>query len=186
MFFVTVKNQKSKSGFTLIELLVVIAIIGLLASTVMASLSSARMKSRDARRLSDLKQLRTAITLYYMDHKQWPCAGLGGSDSYIDDQNHCLASVLVPDYIPSLPTDPLYGGDGKKQWGNDYQYFSSSNSYTLRTAFETNFLPQDATYPNGSTCQTGGFSKCTWYGRDCVYVTGPSCNITWLHLSENR
>jgi len=56
------KNQK---GFTLIELLVVIAIIGILSSIVLASLNSARAKARDARRKVDLKQVQTALELYY-------------------------------------------------------------------------------------------------------------------------
>jgi prepilin-type N-terminal cleavage/methylation domain-containing protein len=54
-------------GFTLIELLVVIAIIGLLSSIVLASLNSARVKSRDARRLEDLKQMANAVQLYDVD-----------------------------------------------------------------------------------------------------------------------
>ena len=56
---------KNKAGFTLIELLVVIAIISLLSSVVMASLNSARSKARDARRISDIKQLQLALGFYY-------------------------------------------------------------------------------------------------------------------------
>lgn len=49
--------QAREKGFTLIELLVVIAIIGVLASTVLASLNTARAKARDARRIADFKQI---------------------------------------------------------------------------------------------------------------------------------
>jgi prepilin-type N-terminal cleavage/methylation domain-containing protein len=48
-------------AFTLIELLVVIAIIGVLASIVLASLSSAKKKGGDARVISDVLQLRVAF-----------------------------------------------------------------------------------------------------------------------------
>ncbi len=53
----------NKKGFTLIELLVVIAIIGLLATMAMVSLNSARMKARDAKRISDVKQMSTLLSL---------------------------------------------------------------------------------------------------------------------------
>jgi len=50
-------------GFTLIELLVVIAIIGLLSTMAVIQLNDARAKARDARRISDVKQLATIIEM---------------------------------------------------------------------------------------------------------------------------
>lgn len=56
-------HTKQHKGFTLIELLVVISIIGFLTTLAVVSLNSARQKSRDGKRLSDMKQLHTAMEL---------------------------------------------------------------------------------------------------------------------------
>jgi len=74
--------KNNKKGFTLIELLVVIAIIGLLATLSVVALNNARQKSRDAKRVSDIKQVQTALELYFVDQNAYPVLGattLGGT-----------------------------------------------------------------------------------------------------------
>lgn len=65
-------ENMNKKGFTLVELLVVIAIIGLLSTLAVVALSSARQKARDSKRMSDLKQIQTALEIYFNDHNQYP------------------------------------------------------------------------------------------------------------------
>lgn len=77
----------------MIELLVVIAIIGILSSVVLASLNSARQKSRDAKRVSDVQNLQLALELSFDSNSEYP-------DSLLD---------LSPNFIPSDPIDPLTG-----------------------------------------------------------------------------
>jgi len=90
-------TRRSQSrGFTLIELLVVIAIIGILSSVVLASLNSARQKGRDARRLSDVKQIQLALELYYDANGAYP-ATIGSTSS---------SPLVSGGYIATLPVDP--------------------------------------------------------------------------------
>lgn len=101
------KKAGSISGFTLIELLVVIAIIGVLASIVLASLNSARRKSRDARRITDVKQIQLALELYFDGQgNQYP---LGSATACSLTTAHGLELLQASGYIPQVPKDPLSG-----------------------------------------------------------------------------
>lgn len=73
--------KKSSKGFTLVELLVVIAIIGILATLATVSLNSARSKARDAKRISDLKQMATAMELWNTDNNTYVKACNSTSES---------------------------------------------------------------------------------------------------------
>lgn len=54
---------KTNKGFTLIELLVVVAIIGILSSVVLASLSSARNRGKDAAVKSGMASARVQVEI---------------------------------------------------------------------------------------------------------------------------
>jgi prepilin-type N-terminal cleavage/methylation domain-containing protein len=92
-------------GFTLIELMTVIAIIGILMSIIMVGLGNAKAKSRDSRRIADVKNIQLALSLYYNDNGMYP------KDIY---EAPCTTTTvapncgLAPTYLPVVPTDPSY------------------------------------------------------------------------------
>ena len=106
-----------KKGFTLIELLVVVAIIGLLSTLSIVALNTARAKSRDARRVSDVKQIQTALDLYLTEKGTYPAS----------------TADLSPTFMAQVPVPPLPSNDGSCAAGaTAYVYDSSSaGTYTL-------------------------------------------------------
>jgi prepilin-type N-terminal cleavage/methylation domain-containing protein len=109
-----------KKGFTLIELLVVIAIIGLLATMAVVALGNSRSRARDARRLSDIRQMQTALQLYY--HEQ------GGYPTTIGTSIASGTSV----YMALVPSAPLPFETGCTSAQNSYVYSSpTTDTYTL-------------------------------------------------------
>ena len=102
---------KSTKGFTLIELLVVIGILAILLSIVLIAINPARQfgQANDTKRQSAVTQILNAVGAYAADNKgQLPVAitttdqEIGSGTGKAD-----LCSVLVPTYIPALPTDPV-------------------------------------------------------------------------------
>jgi len=101
-------------GFTLIELLVVIAIIGLLSTLAVVALNNARQKSRDAKRVSDIKQIQTALELYFADQNAYP-AGAGialGTATYTALSSGAGFSNTPSGttYMGQVPQNPTPGG----------------------------------------------------------------------------
>ena len=115
----------NKKGFTLIELLVVIAIIGLLSTLAIVSLNNARQKARDARRVSDIKQVQTALELYYNDAGGYPLTGTADSGDSI--------SYNSVTYMKSVPTAPKPADGSCTSTTNAYVYAAVGSSYTSYT-----------------------------------------------------
>ncbi len=126
------KNM-NKKGFTLIELLVVIAIIGLLSTLAVVALGNARQKARDARRLSDLKQLQTALELYYTDQTAYPAGAgvtLGATGQACLNASGFTTVGCGSPYMGQVPSDPLAT--------QSYVYtLATSSSYIVTANLET-------------------------------------------------
>ena len=66
-------------GFTLIEILIVVAIIAILASVVLIGLGPTQQAGRDARRISDLRQIQNGLELYFNKCGYYPGDAVAGS-----------------------------------------------------------------------------------------------------------
>jgi len=87
-----------RDGFTLIELLVVIAIIALLTSVALIAFVSARQKSRNAKRLSDMVQMLNAVELFNAQNKGYP-DDISPADGIPDG--------VSPKFAATIPTAPV-------------------------------------------------------------------------------
>jgi len=136
-FYVKNKLQKkggenmNKKGFTLIELLVVIAIIGLLSTLAVVALGQARVKARDSKRLSDMKQMQTALELYYTDQGAYPsgtAVSLGSTGVECLNATGFTTEGCSNPYMGLIPTDPTPAVF--------YSYTGATSTYTITTALE--------------------------------------------------
>lgn len=138
------KHINKQKGFTLIELLIVVAVIGILASVVLVGLGPIQKQGRDARRISDLRQIQNGLELYY-----------NKVGSYPQDLNSLLISN--GGVVPNLPKDP--------KTNNNYSYYTNGSSYCLGAQLE------DLNNPNWArsiSCPIGGSSS----GLNCYSGSG--------------
>jgi prepilin-type N-terminal cleavage/methylation domain-containing protein len=86
-----------RKGFSLVELLIVIAIIGILVAIATVSYTTIQKRSRDSRRVSDLKAVQQAMEQYYANSQSsYPASA--------------TCSGLDTTYLPSgMPSDPKTG-----------------------------------------------------------------------------
>jgi len=167
--------MRERQGFTLIELLVVIAIIGLLATMAVVSFSGARVKARDAKRISDMKQIYNAIELYYDEYGHYPIPVTTWSSfdapNYMNvDMTNPAATDLTAALQPWLGTNI---GD-PKSLGTDsgylYRQANSGRDFCIliyKTPENMNNFPTSMVV--FSRCGTiGGDGQCS--GRNNIYM----------------
>ena len=131
--------KNKNKAFTLIELLVVIAIIGLLAAVISVSVNNARKKARDAKRLADIKQLQTALDLYYDKNGAFPISGNCASTSPNSGWCNSVQSLSgywvrngaanLAEFLARDPQDPKQGASPNWAPYNGGTYFYYSNNY---------------------------------------------------------
>jgi len=113
-----------RKGFTLIEILIVVAIIGVLASLVLVGLGPIQKRGRDARRISDLKQIQQGLELYYSRNGVYPVADFAGMSTAL------IGGSLG---ISDIPNDPRAGAS--------YLYWSDGTTYLMQTTLEDSSNP---------------------------------------------
>ena len=170
--FANERREKTRSsGFTLIELMVVIAIIGVLSSVVLSSLNVAKLKANDAKRVTDLHAIQTALEMYAASNNTYPVSPTWAWSSkcaaWPDQGGGNVIPGLVPTYIPKMPSDPQMDSTGNICC---YLYLSNGTDYKL---LAHNCPTSYTCYGSGEA--TGGFYDPTRPTWSCaVYTTGAS------------
>jgi len=189
-------KQLKQQGFTLFELLVVIAIIGLLSSMTTYFVNNARIRARDARRLSDMRQIQSALEMYYDDNLYYPQIKQARTGDEVDgcgpddgepQGKWCTLFTALSDYIAKPIQDP-------KGLQTDFRYYydadsgDSYQSYGLMCRLEhpANFsladndggfynLGNGENYEVGSQppyCMNMGMGQ-NWWSVDCWTCINP-------------
>lgn len=191
--------KRFQKAFTLIELLVVIAIIAIIATITVVALQNSRASARDSKRLADVKQMQTALELYFNDNNSYPTS-----------VTSTIATSGVV-YLATLPVAPTPTDGACTTTTNTYTYSSTGstysitfclggrtsglssgdkiatrdgiNSYTPTVPFacgDTLTDPRDS--QQYSTVQIG--TQC-WMAKNMNYDDGCASN-TWVNSSDTR
>src|SRR5512142_1549090 len=136
--FVSRAARPRNSGFTLPELLVVMAIIGTISTIGVVSYSSARSSARDVKRVSDMKQLQTAVELFFENNNHYPGDGRPGNEGVIlgVEKTRALSDV----------------GFGPKLEGTPYMVNVPANPEPFGTPYVYRSLNADGSDCNENAC----------------------------------
>lgn len=146
-----------QKAFTLVELLIVIGVIGILMTMLFVPYSNFLKSSRDARRITDLEQIRAALELYRGDNSYYPETvdiltqpGPGGKT-----------------YLEKLPKDPIENTTHK------YVYTAQPDSCNNGGGTFCSEYLLGANKENGPT-GVPDYCQCTSTGGvNCSYCVGP-------------
>ena len=169
----TPRQDRGDRGFTLIELLVVIAIMGLLASIVLASLSSARARGRYGVMVAQMREIANAAELARGQYTNCtnPNTGAGPyTSTYPCDAHEGVAPSFVGSTIGVWPAPPC------SNWLYDWENWTGINQDIIRISVRTK--DQGATVffycldqGTSADCSAGDGTDFRTYSAKAIYCT---------------
>lgn len=160
-----VRIKIRRSGFTLIELLVVISIISSLASIILVSLNFAKAKVRDAEAMMELRQVSTALYLYYAKHNTMPTPVTIAPHTTAFNE---IAQTLVSEgFLGAVPVAPA---------NHTYQYYNYGPRNEAGGLLVTSLEAANPTYqPYAGTCRPWS-GAVNWCDIDVLSTNWCLCN----------
>lgn len=126
-FFKKIKNNQQ--GFSLTEIIVTAGIIGSLGTVATAQVTDYLPVARDAQRMANVRQVQTALNIYYDDHLEYPKTF--GHQPTVNGWQEVVEALQNGEkvYMPEVPVDPI----NQEQ----YQFKYWSDGQTFKIWYET-------------------------------------------------
>lgn len=151
---------------TLLEVLVVVAIIAIVGALAAVAVGAARSKARDATRLSNVRQIQTALEDYFNENNTYPegenvplgdstqsaCLGITGFHADCSVETAIIMRSVPRVYESGLPGKVACGNPARKAFC--YTRLSDGDAYAIPFELE-NALP-GAGLQKGVNCASPG------------------------------
>ena len=145
--------KSTQRGFTVVELLITVGIISILTAAIVAVIRPLDYikRSRDTRRISDLKVIQTALEQYYGSENSYPGSVPTDGSALVNPEG----TVTFLNMTPKDPESP----------SKNYCYFqgacsggsADSSKYTLCASLEMSSGTSCAACPTNNYCSTNPF-----------------------------
>ncbi len=145
--------MNNKKGFTLVELLVIVAIIALVTTFAAVAVNAARSKQRDATRLSNVRQIQSALEDSFNETNTYPsgdllplgdatqsvCLGSSGFSADCSSADAVFLRVVPETYEDGLEGVVTCGEPARRAFC--YSVKDDGDSYVIYFELENAFTP---------------------------------------------